>query len=131
MKRSRLNKYSKSDIPKLKRKVWQVFSLFIRKRDSGICFTCGRQGDLGAMNAGHFIPRSGHNLTFFDEINVNCQCVNCNLWKHGNLHEYSARLIKKYGLEEFNKLVERGRQIHQFSVQELETLYEKYKNGNN
>jgi len=124
--KNKLNKYSKRDIPKLKRKAWIVFSLWIRKRDKGICFTCGRRGDLSAMNAGHFIPRSGHNKVFFDEINVNCQCVSCNLWKHGNLHEYSARLIKKHGLEEFNKLVKRGRTIHQFTVQELENIIAKY-----
>lgn len=127
MKKSPLKKYSKKEIPKLKRIAWQLFSLFIRKRDSGRCFTCGRTGDISSMNAGHFIPRNGHNATFFDEMNVNCQCVGCNLWKHGNLHEYSARLIKKYGLEEFNKLVERGRQIHQFSVEELQNIIQKYK----
>ena len=100
MKRTVLKKYSKADIPKLKRKAWTAFSLWIRKRDLGRCFTCGRQGDIPSMNAGHFIPRNGHNATFFDEINVNCQCANCNLFKHGNLNEYSERLIKKYKITE-------------------------------
>lgn len=126
MKKTQLKKYSKAEIPKLKRKAWQVFSLWIRMRDIGKCFTCGRQGDIGSMNAGHFIPRNGHNATFFDEINVHCQCVGCNLWKHGNLHEYSARLITKYGLDEFNKLMDRGRSIHQFTVDELLEIIKKY-----
>lgn len=56
------------------------------------------------MNAGHFI----HNVLDFDEMNINCQCVKCNLHMHGMGVEYSMRLIKKYGLEKIQDLHNRA-----------------------
>lgn len=94
MKRTKLNKKSKSKIPTLKRKLWVVFSKYIRQRDKNVCFTCGKKG--GFMQAGHFIPRSAGGLAlYFNEDNVHCQCSTCNLTLQGNTYEYGRKLGDK------------------------------------
>ncbi len=126
MKRTKLRKLSNRDIPKLKRKVWQVFSKWIRERDNYTCFTCGRKGEGSGMHAGHFVTRSGHNSTFFDELNVHAQCYHCNINLGGNGAEYALRLDERYGEGTAKKLTLKGREVHQFTIEELTTLLTKY-----
>jgi len=83
-------------LPKLKKLAEKWFHKYIILRDKRICFTCGKPGN----QAGHF----WHNKLDFDERNLHCQCAYCNLYRSGNLAEYSAKLIKKYGQEWFDNL---------------------------
>lgn len=112
-------------ISQLKKKLDSIFSLHIRKRDKGKCFTCGATKEIKEMQTGHFVSRS-HNSVRYDEINCHCQCVGCNIFKNGNLAEYSYRLIQKYGQKEFNNLIKKGRQIKQFNIKELEDKINYY-----
>lgn len=64
------------------------------------CYTCKHWFAWKVMNAGHFI----HNKLDFDERNVHPQCVQCNLWKHGNLGRYAYYLIKEYGVKWVERL---------------------------
>lgn len=89
----------------LKKKLDAVFSVFIRKRDKGVCFTCGKKLPWKKQQNGHYVSR-GVLILRWDERNCNCQCVGCNIFKNGNMDEYSVRLVRKYGptiLEELNK----------------------------
>ena len=55
---------------RLRDRAWILCSEYIRKRDKGICFTCGEPGD----QAGHF--KHGKNCErYFDEYNIHCQCL--------------------------------------------------------
>jgi len=93
MKKSSLKKVSKQSNAKLKRKLWKVFSEYIRKRDKGICFTCGRQAEGGGYHAGHFIPKSvGGIILYFHEENTKGQCYNCNINLGGNQYIYGQKL---------------------------------------
>lgn len=77
----------------LKRKLWPIFSMYIRKRDKGICFTCGVYAEGSGYHAGHFIPRGVGGLAlFFNESNVNGQCAKCNLYLQGNQYIYGQKL---------------------------------------
>jgi|SRR3990167_686009 len=109
----------------LKKRLWKIFSLYIRNRDQWTCFTCGRKATGSGMHAGHFVPRS-HSNTLFDEINVHAQCAKCNLWAGGEPHIYALRLINKYGKGEFERLVKRGRMLKQWTPKELEELIDVY-----
>ena len=89
-----------------KKKLWKAFSEFIRLRDSedgvGICISCGRfvayPNKSGKWHAGHFYPRSTtYSYLYFDEKNVNGQCMHCNSYLEGNKQGYEEGLIKKYG----------------------------------
>lgn len=81
-----------------KKKLWKIFSQFIRLRDRATCITCGKIGEFGEMHAGHYVPASVGGLAlYFHEKNVHCQCPGCNLFRHGNLSVYALKLQKKYG----------------------------------
>lgn len=80
----------------LKKQLWKVFSEYIRRRDRGICFTCGRFSQGSGYHAGHFVPKSIGGLSlYFNEENVNGQCFNCNINLGGNQYIYSRKLGKK------------------------------------
>lgn len=93
MKRSRIRVAGKSSISLLKRKLWKVFSEYIRKRDKGICFTCGRKCEGSGYHAGHFISKAvGGVVLYFHPENVRGQCYNCNINLGGNQWEFGQRL---------------------------------------
>lgn len=94
-----------------------VFSLWIRKRD-GQCFTCGSKKNL---QNGHYISRA-KNITRYDEENCHAQCVGCNVFRYGNMVEYTHRL----GWELSEKLRKKGEILHQFKRADLEEIIKKY-----
>ena len=81
----------------LKKKLDVIFSIFIRLRDKGICFTCGIQKPYKEMQNGHYEPRS-HMGTRYCEINCNAQCYACNVAKKGNYTVYARKLIELHGV---------------------------------
>lgn len=92
----KIKKVTKTPIGLLKRKLWTLFSLYIRQRDKNTCFTCGRIGEGSGIHAGHFISKAiGGIDLYFDEENVHAQCYNCNINLGGNQYEYSLRLGEK------------------------------------
>jgi hypothetical protein len=111
---------------KLKKKLDEVFSIFIRKRDKGKCYTCGLKKDPKQMQCGHFFTRS-RMATRWNEINCHCQCVGCNIFKGGNTAEYACRLEKEYGQGIIQKLRKESLKVKQYKTGELEKLIEYYK----
>lgn len=113
-----------------KRKAWEAFSKYIRLRDTcklgTECYTCGKWGDFKRMHAGHFQP-GRHNIFEFDERQVHAQCVSCNMFKRGNWPPYYKRMVKEYGQEEVNKMLEDRNTIKPMKAYEYEELYKKYK----
>ena len=98
-------KRKKPTLGKLKKKLWTVFSAYIRARDNYNCFTCYKRGRGKGMHAGHFIPKSvsGFSLYFSEEA-VNAQCYNCNINKSGNWPAYERAMIRKHGKERTEEL---------------------------
>lgn len=124
MKRTPLNELPLS---KLKLKLWEVFSKYIRQRDKGVCISCGKVDDWKRTDAGHYIPKTKGLSIYFNERNVNCQCTHCNRFMHGNLDAYAIALRKKYGngiLEELDEV-----RKHKLILNRLQyvTLIEHYK----
>lgn len=112
----------------LVKKLDRVFSLYVRKRDKGVCITCGAKGEPKYMQAGHYVSR-GHYATRWDERNVHCQCMRCNVFLSGNYPLYSEKMIEKYGLEIIRELNRLGQTIAKYSNQDLENLIQKYENA--
>lgn len=118
-----------------KKKVWKVFSQYIRKKDAdkngyAICVTCGRNKYWKELQAGHFIP-GRHNAILFDERLVHPQCYHCNILLSGNSRNYDAFMRKRYGdkkVAEFDKLGKYQGNVKQFTVKELNKLYVYYSN---
>lgn len=77
----------------LKKQLWNVFGKYIRLRDKGTCFICGRRAEGSGYHAAHFIPKSVGGLAlYFHESNVHGCCYNCNINLGGNLWEYGKKL---------------------------------------
>lgn len=103
-----------------------VFSIYIRLRDRGRCFTCGDIRRWQDQQNGHYIPRA-NKPTRFDERNNNCQCRDCNEFKSGSLPIYKQLLIEKYGEATVEELHRLKHQEKHFTIQELQELITTYK----
>jgi len=115
----------KKSLPKLKKDLWKVFSEYVRKRDKGICFTCGSRAWGRNYHAGHFIPKSTGGLAlYFHEDNVHGQCAKCNLFLQGNQYEYGLRL----GVRRVNKLKKLVGKTTQWSEADYLKKIKLYKN---
>lgn len=110
----------------LKKKADTWFSKYVRYRDSELrngewiaeCITCGVEKPVKSMQAGHFVSRRVSSLRF-DELNVNAQCVGCNMFKAGEQYLYSINLDKKYGEGTAKSLMDRRHETHKFTQDEL------------
>lgn len=130
-------KKKRATISSVKKKVWALFSQYIRMRDClkttgcasfGLCITCGKRYHFKLLQAGHFIP-GRHNANLFSEEGCHAQCYNCNFNLGGNTLEYRRKIIEMYG-EGYDEILEQeAKQIKSFTLQDLEaiTLYLKEK----
>ena len=117
-------------VSKAKKKAWKEFSRFIRLRDTcklgTECYSCGKWGKMRYMDAGHFQP-GRYGIFLFDERQVHAQCKQCNIFLKGNWPEYYKKMVKEYGQEEVNQMLEERTQLKQWKVYELEEIHQKYK----
>lgn len=119
---------SKLTLKGAKLKADRIFSLFIRKRDNGVCYTCGKVGEIKEMQCGHYISRN-YLSTRFDEQNCHCQCVGCNVFKKGNYTVYAVNLEKQYGNGILQELEHKKNEMVKFSISDYEELIKKYENS--
>lgn len=123
----------KLTVSQIKKKLDTEFSIFIRlkyadKNGLVACYTCGIKKHWKEMQCGHYDSRS-HLSTRWDEENARVQCVGCNVFKHGNMVEYSFLLeAEKKGITA--KLRRKGRQIKKWGYTELQDLLTYYKARN-
>lgn len=130
MRRSRLRKTAqKGTIGWWKKKLWTIFSKYIRARDGYKCITCGKKGKGGQIHAGHFIPRaSGGMSLYFHEDNVNAQCYRCNINLGGNGGVYYIELVAKRGQEVVDNIFFLKDQGYlKLGVEDYERMIEEYK----
>lgn len=98
----------KLKLNRLKDKAWGYFSKFIRHSAADIhgivkCVTCDSPHYWKDAHAGHYIH--GHyKPTFLIRENVHVQCVRCNKYLNGNLNNYEAYMLHKYGQEKIDEL---------------------------
>ena len=120
-------------ISRLKKDLDQVFSLYIRWRDSdgtgGNCISCENYIPIEDAQCGHLISRR-HQNTRWEEENANLQCMPCNVWRRGNVAYYMRNLEEKIGRKAVDEVIEKSKQIKQFKRSELEELLEFYLSGN-
>jgi rubredoxin len=126
----KVTKKPKSELVKLENKLWDIFSIYIRLRDSdsqGVCkcFTCGALKHWTKGDAGHGIPRQ-HKATKFNEINNNFQCKKCNGFEGGMREAYEKAMDKKYGAGTWNKMLVSSKQTMHFSVPLLQNNIDYY-----
>lgn len=94
----------KTTTAKLKKKLDDLFSIYIRKRDMDYrgfckCITCGKEHPAFGKkqtHAGHFMKRQ-HLATRWDERNVNGQCISCNNYNDGEQYRHGIAIDLKFG----------------------------------
>ena len=115
---------------KLKKKVWKVFSQYIRlkyaDKDGFVtCYTCGKRLFWKKAQAGHAIG-GRTNSVLFDEDLVRPQCYRCNVVLNGNYNKFSLKLIKENGLDWWEKKLRDSTKVKKYSIEDLESLYKYY-----
>lgn len=120
-------------IKTLKRKVWNIFSLYVRLRDCdddgyAKCITCEavKFWKSDGLQAGHFISRE-FSSTFLEETNVHAQCASCNM-RSGMPDEYAKFIDDTYGEDERERLRLLKYNHIKRSHNDWRSLYENYKN---
>jgi hypothetical protein len=123
--KSGISKSKLVPLPKLKKKAQDVFNKWIRTRDAEErCISCGGPVE----QAGHYFSSGHYSALTFQELNVNGQCVRCNMFLSGNLIQYRMGLVRRYG-EKIVKELEKQSEVrtYKWSRTELEDIITKYK----
>ena len=116
MKSKRIDKVGKPKlvkIGKLKKKLWTLFSEWIRRKDCDsngctFCVTCMERGEKKYLHwtelqAGHFLAGRSNGI-IFDERGVWPQCISCNIFKRGATEDYYPYMIRTQGQEVIDEL---------------------------
>lgn len=118
-------------ISKLKKKLDVLFSQYIRRRNADHlgrvkCFTCGVEKHWKEQQAGHFQSRS-HHSTRWDEVNVQVQCVKCNMYRQGEQYKFGLYLDDRFGDGTAEELENRAKTIVKLNRVDYEEAIERYK----
>ena len=118
-------------ISKLKKKLDVLFSQYIRRRNADHlgrvkCFTCGVEKHWKEQQAGHFQSRS-HHSTRWDEVNVQVQCVKCNMFRQGEQYKFGLYLDDRFGDGTAEELENRAKTIVKLNRIDYEEAIERYK----
>ena len=128
-KKAAIKKLKTPSMSKLKKKLWDVFSLYIRTRDNFTCFTCGKSKEKNpdtVFQAGHLFSRI-KTAVCYAEMNVFCQCAFCNFKHQSDPDIYRDKFIAVYGPEQFVALKAKRNAICKRSKNDIEMLTIYYK----
>ena len=107
------------------KEVQHACNAYIRARDRDQpCISCGKRLEKG-YHAGHFRPTT-HAPTRFNEDNIHGQCIQCNLYLHGNTERYKESLVLRIGLDRVNKLFE-PHEPAKWTIEDLKTMKTEFK----
>lgn len=120
----------KTSLAALKRKLWTLFSAYVKERDGNVCISCPATGLEGSgWHAGHMFPAGAHAVIKFEPKNVHSQCFRCNINLGGNGAAYAERFIERYGIAEFQRLSALSRHMKQWRAPEIEELIAALERG--
>jgi hypothetical protein len=126
-------KVKRASLPKLKKELDRVFSLFIRQRDAtagsdgyGYCATCGYLAHWKEMDCGHYVPRQDL-ATRWDERNCHLQCKSCNGFRGGEPEKMAEHIDLALGRGTAAELRELGKKPFKLNRQWLESKIAEYK----
>lgn len=117
-------------LAKLKKKLDQVFSRWIRQRgaDEGgtnECVSCGTLKHWKDLQAGHYYSRVFTALRWHPE-NVWPQCMRCNIFLKGNMIPYGRALVTLIGQERLDVMDSIHRHTMKLSRADIEAMIELY-----
>ena len=99
----------------------KAVNAMVRARDAGEpCISCGAPWHP-TFQAGHYRSRGAAKNLALDPRNINGQCVQCNLHRHGNGIDYRLGLIGRYGLA-FVEAIEADNEPRHNSIDDLKAI---------
>ena len=111
------------------KKLDAIFSKYIRLKNSNNgqceCYTCGKLMDWTEAQNGHFYTR-GRYSTRWDESNVRCQCVGCNVFLHGNYINYTRNMVNEIGMDKLVELEVKSLRPMKIATCELQDMVDYY-----
>ena len=121
----------KKTTTQLKKELDKWFSQYIRLRRADAnglveCFTCGKIDHWKKQQAGHFQSRR-HLTTRWNELNVQVQCVRCNMFNQGEQYKFGKLLDVRIGDETSEKLERLSKHTAMFRRVDYLEMIEKYK----
>ncbi len=113
------------------KKLWKVFSEYIRLRDSdkkgfAKCFTCPNIRHWTKGDCGHGIGRQ-HKGVKFNEKNNHFQCKPCNGFEQGKREVYKEEMDKRYGPGTWDLMDLAARKPSRVGQFEIDMLTRHYK----
>jgi hypothetical protein len=113
-----------------KQALQNIVNRYCRLRDcfgdtGAACISCNKWVPFAKGDGGHFIAAK-HNITRFDERNVNFQCQFCNRFQHGNLANYYVGMVSKYGQEVVDELMALQGTHKKWTPEEIKALRKHY-----
>jgi hypothetical protein len=115
---------TKSDYTKI---LQQLVNKYVRMRDIGKpCISCEKP-ITGKTDAGHLFSVGNYPSVRFDLRNIFAQCITCNQFNGGNIHEYRKNLINKIGITEFEDLERKAHETRKFSIPEINEMIKEFK----
>lgn len=120
----------KSQIKRLKTKLWTIVSKRIKERDKYICFTSKKSVSGSNAHCGHGLPSSvcGGRLRYHPK-NLHCQSYHENINLGGNGTVYYQEQVKKYGQGNVDKLYSLRNNFIKVDEDYYVKLIELYTNG--
>jgi hypothetical protein len=105
----------------------QLVNKYVRMRDIGKpCISCEKP-ITGKTDAGHLFSVGNYPSVRFDLRNIFAQCITCNQFNGGNIHEYRKNLINKIGITEFEDLERKAHETRKFSIPEIKEMIQEFK----
>lgn len=107
----------------------KYFSLYIRYRDGektpdgwyANCITCDVRKPIKELQAGHFMSRRFY-ATRWDDLNVQVQCVGCNMFRSGEQYKFGKEIDLLYGDGTADRLAQECKAIRKITTSELEQI---------
>ncbi len=114
MPKKKKTKAKTKKISKLKKSLWDLFSLHQKLVYSvdGLhcdCYTCGACLTIGTSNCqgGHCLSKAACSNIYFDERAVRPQCYRCNINFGGMHYEFNEKLKMEIGMEAWTDMYEK------------------------
>lgn len=122
---------SRTSVSKLKKKLWVLVSEFVRRssadKDGFVkCVTCGARKHWKEMQAGHF-EQGRKNAILYVLKGIHPQCIQCNIFLHGNLRKYEKFMKQTYGQKCIDSLDALRETTVQFTTPQLLSMIDQYK----
>ena len=123
-----MTKRKKSDLKRLKDKLWKLTSEYVRRKDADHngyvpCYTCGVVKRYTEGDAGHAIP-GRHNKVLFDLSILEFQCKFCNGPKSGMQYVFGKKLNERNGEGWFEQKMIESHEIVKFTKSDYEDRIE-------